>query len=359
MGRMDPGPKPDVDTRSREHDSPDAAPAPPVLAIVGATAVGKTAVAVSLAANLGDGLRGEIISLDSRQMYRRVDTGTAKPTAEERALVPHHLIDIAEPAEILPLAEVQARAYAAATAIRARGRVPILVGGTGQFLWAVLEGWSIPEVEPDAEFRTTALEEARVSGPLTLHARLAAIDPASAAKIHPNNVRRVIRALEVWHHTGVPMSEAQARHGPPWPVLISGLRMSRPALYARVDARIDRMIASGLEEEVRSLIESGLHFGLPALQSVGYQEWRHYLDGEIDRDEVIVLIRRNTRRLVRMQATWFRDDDPRIRWHEALVTADMDQPEEGTVARSTLALATRIREDFTRLMDAGTFERPA
>lgn len=293
---------------------------PPVIAIVGPTAVGKTAIAIRLAEALG----GEIVSLDSRQMYQNVDVGTAKPTAEERERVPHHLVDIAAPDEILSLSDIQARAYEAIDSIRRRGRVAILAGGTGQYLWAVLEGWRIPAVGADEVFRTRMMTEAEVAGPEALHARLSEIDPVSAARIHVNNVRRVIRALEVWHHTGVPMSEAQRKLGPPWPVRILGLSMPRPELYARIDARIDAMIDAGLEDEVRSLVESGLSFDLPALQSVGYREWRSHFEGTADQDEVVRSIRRNTRRLVRMQSTWFREDDPRIRWVDALSDATVE-----------------------------------
>lgn len=293
----------------------------PVIAIVGPTAVGKTGVAVRLA----EALSGEIVSLDSRQMYQHVDVGTAKPTAEERAKAPHHLVDIAAPDEILSLADIQARAFEAVDSIRRRGRTAILAGGTGQYVWAVLEGWRIPAVEADEAFRSRMLTEAEVAGPEALHARLNEIDPVSAARIHVNNVRRVIRALEVWHHTGVPMSEAQRKLGPPWPVRILGLRMPRPELYARIDLRIDAMIDAGLENEVRTLVESGLSFDLPALQSVGYREWRAFFEGDADRDEVIRSIRRNTRRLVRMQSTWFREDDARIWWVDALLEAADDE----------------------------------
>lgn len=303
---------------------------PPVTVIVGATATGKTELAVLLA----EGDDGEIVSLDSRQIYRGLDLGTAKPTHEQRARAPHHLIDIADPGEPLPLAAVQKLALDAVRDLRRRGRRAYLVGGTGQYVWSVVEGWQIPEVEPDPGLREALHREVEALGPAELHARLAAIDPAAAEKIHPHNVRRIIRALEVWHHTGEPISEIQRRGGPPWPVFVAGLRCSRPALYERIDARIERMLAAGLEAEVRRLVDSGLHFGLPALQSVGYREWRDHQEGRISREEVIAMIRRNTRRLVRMQETWFRRDDQRIRWYDA--EADPER------------VAARVRGDVER-----------
>ena len=310
-----------------------------VVAIIGATAVGKTGIAVRLAESLGS----EVISLDSRQMYRGVDIGTAKPTASELVRARHHLIDIAAPDEVLALTDVQARAYAAANELLARGLIPILAGGTGQYVWSVLEGWRIPKVEPDENLRRRLEEVADAEGPDALHAQLAEIDPVSAERIHPNNVRRVIRALEVWQHTGVPMSEAQGKGGPPWPVFAVGLRMNREPLYARIDVRIDQMIEDGLEEEVRGLVGEGLDFSLPALQSVGYREWRGLLAGELDREEVVRLIRKNTRRLVRMQGTWFRDDDPRLRWYD--VSSD-SSPDD---------MFSEIRSDVERFL-AGTLD---
>jgi len=281
-----------------------------VVAIVGPTAVGKSAMAVRLAEVFG----GEVVSLDSRQMYRRLDAGTAKPTPAELARAPHHLIDIAEPDQPLAVPDVQALAEAAIRAVLARGRLPIVAGGAGQYVRAVVEGWRIPAVAPDPALRAELEAVARSEGPAALHARLAEVDPVAAARIDARNVRRVVRALEVHARTGEPISAVQARAGSPFTWLVIGLTLPRDALYARIDARIDAMLAAGLEAEVRGLVAAGYGFALPALRSVGYQEWRDHLAGAIDAAEVVRLIRRNTRRLVRMQDAWFKRDDPSITW---------------------------------------------
>lgn len=283
-----------------------------IVAIVGPTAVGKTAVAVRLAERLG----GEIVSLDSRQMVRRLEIGTAKPTAEERARAPHHLVDIAEPDAPLALAQVQALAYAAIDAILERGRLPLVVGGTGQYVLAVLEGWIIPGVEPDPVLRAELEAFAAAQGSAALHARLAGVDPVSAERIDARNVRRVVRALEVHARTGEPMSVIQSRGAAPYASLRIGLTRPRAELYARIDARIDAMLAAGLEDEVRGLVAAGYGFELPAMNSVGYREWRGCFEGAYDRAEAIRLIRRDTRRLVRMQDTWFRRSEAAFQWFD-------------------------------------------
>jgi len=285
---------------------------PRVLVIVGPTAVGKTNLALVLGPRFG----GEVISADSRQVYRYMDIGTAKATPEERALVPHHLIDIVDPDEELTLAHYRALATQAIEAVWARGRLPMLVGGTGLYIWAVLEGWTIPEVPPDPSLRAALEEEARQRGYAALHARLAEVDPAAAARIDPRNVRRVIRALEVYCRAGVPISRLQRREPPPYRVFIVGLTMPRPALYARIDARVDRMIAQGLVEEVRWL-RARYADDLPAMSALGYQQIVQYLRGEISLEEAMMLIKRHTRRFVRQQYNWFRLSDPRITWVDA------------------------------------------
>jgi tRNA dimethylallyltransferase len=278
--------------------------------LVGPTAVGKSEVALLVAERLG----GEIVSLDSRQMVTGLDIGTAKPTAADRARVPHHLVDIAAPDEALPLSTVLQRAYAVVDDIVARGRRPILVGGTGQYVRALREGWTVPDVPPDLALRTELGAYAAERGPEALHARLARIDPLAAAAIDPRNVRRVIRALEIHARTGLPPTVAQRREGARYDLLVIGLIRPRPVLYARVDARIDAMVAAGLEEEARGLVAAGYDWHLPALSSVGYGEWRGYFAGHVDRAEAIRLIRHNTRRLVRNQGAWFPGADPGIVW---------------------------------------------
>ncbi len=283
-----------------------------IVAVVGPTAVGKTEVGIRLAEDFD----GEIVSLDSRQMVRGLEIGTAKPTPEERRRVPHHILGIVAPDEPVSLAMVQRAAQRAIGGIVGRRRLPILVGGTGQYVWAVLEGWTVPPVAPDPGLRAELERLAQGEGPAVLHARLAAVDPRAAARIDPRNVRRVVRALEVYTHTGVPISSLQDRQAPPFAAFIVGLIRPRAELYARIDARIASMQAAGLEQEVRGLLDAGYGFDLPAMSSVGYGQWRDYFAGRIDVEEVMRRIRQATRRLVRQQATWFRADDGRIRWFD-------------------------------------------
>lgn len=289
----------------------------PLLALVGPTAVGKTALSLELA----EALDGEIVSADSRQIYRHMDIGTAKPTPAERARVPHHLIDVVDPDQPLTLAEYQRLAYAAIADIHRRGRLPLLVGGTGLYVRAVLEGLRIPAAPPDAALRARLEEEAAAAGAAALHARLAALDPAAAARIDPRNVRRVIRALEVCLSTGRPISEQQEAEPPPYRVLRLGLTRPRPELYARIDARVDAMIAAGLVDEVRELLARDYSPHLPALSGLGYRQIIRYLAGELSLEDAVQEIKRKTRRFVHQQQTWFRPDDPRIRWCDLSTTS--------------------------------------
>lgn len=286
---------------------------PPLVAIVGPTAVGKTSLSIRLAEAIG----GEVVSADSRQVYRGMDIGTAKATKEERARAPHHLVDIVSPDEPLSLAQFQELAYQAIEAILARGRVPLLVGGTGQYVMAVLEGWRIPRVPPHEELRRELYEEAEERGAEALHSRLAALDPQAAQSIDARNVRRVVRALEVCLVTGQPISEQQGKSPPPYRLLIIGLHLPRPELYARIDRRVEHMFEQGLEDEVRGLLVEGYGFELPAMSGVGYGQFEGYFAGDAGLDEVQQQIKRATRRFVRHQANWFRHDDPRIHWFEA------------------------------------------
>jgi tRNA dimethylallyltransferase len=276
--------------------------------------VGKTRLALRLAGELG----AEIVSADSRQVYRGMDIGTDKPAAEERQRVPHHLIDIVGPDEKLTLARYQDMAYAAIDDVLARGRVPLLVGGTGLYIKAVVEGWGIPRVKPNEALRAELYREAEVKGREVLHARLRQVDPVAAEKIDSRNVRRVVRALEVYLETGRPISELQRRKPPPYRILQIGLTMDRAALYQRIDQRVDRMIERGLVEEVRGLVEQGYGYELPAMSGLGYRQVGCYLRGEISLEEAIRLIKRDTRRFVRQQYNWFRLEDEGICWFQAL-----------------------------------------
>jgi tRNA dimethylallyltransferase len=285
----------------------------PLIVIVGPTAVGKTALSLHLA----EEMEGEIVSADSRLFYRGMDIGTAKPTPEERARVPHHLIDIATPDETVGLAEFKEQASAAIADIHARGKLPLLIGGTGQYVRAVVEGWRVPRVPPNTDLRAELEAQAEREGHEALHARLSRLDPIAAKKIDPRNVRRVVRALEVCLVTGRPISEQQGKQPPPYHILQIGLTMEREALYARADARIEAMMAAGLEDEVNQLVEAGYGWELPAMSGLGYGQFRPYLEGAATLKDVVIEIKRATRRFIRHQYNWFRPTDPAIRWFDA------------------------------------------
>jgi tRNA dimethylallyltransferase len=305
-----------------------------VVVIVGPTAAGKTALSIDLAEAAG----GEIVSADSRQIYRGMDIGTAKVTAAERARVPHHLLDVVAPDQVLALAEYQALAYAAIADIQARGRLPFLVGGTGQYIQAVVEGWSIPAVAPHPELRAELEAKASSEGAEALHGWLAALDPAAAARIDYRNVRRVIRALEVCLVTGRPITELQRKNPPPFDVLQIGVTRPRPELYARIDARVDQMMAVGLLDEVRRLDAAGYAWELPAMTGLGYRQIGEFLRAEVSLDEAIARIKQGTRRFVQQQYNWFRLRDPVIRW------VDPGMTQSAVVINATKGFFLRIAE---------------
>lgn len=280
-----------------------------LLAIVGPTAIGKTDLSLYLAQRMD----GEIISADSRLFYRGMDIGTAKPSLAERAVVPHHLVDIADPDQTITLGQYQDAAYAAVDTVHRRGRLPILVGGTGQYVMAVVEGWGIPRVAPRPALRR-ALH--RVGGP-DLHRWLSRVDPEAADAIHPNNVRRVIRALEVTLVSGLPMSDLQRKSPPPYDILMVGLRTDRDTLYARIDRRVERMMEEGLLEELRQLRDEGYESNLPAMSGLGYRQLWDHLEGDISRSDAVERIKSETHRFVRHQHNWFSPDDKRINWFDA------------------------------------------
>lgn len=284
-----------------------------VVAVVGPTAVGKSALGIALA----QAFEGEIVSADSRQVYRRMDIGTAKVTPAERAAVPHHLIDVVEPDEPYSLAVYQADAYAAIEAIHRRGRLPIVVGGTGLYVRAALGGFAIPRVGPDEGVRRRLEAFAREHGGDALYGRLRSVDPVAAARIDPRNVRRVVRALEVYELTGRRFSEQQGASQPPWRVLRIGLTMDRAALYRRIDERVDQMMEAGLLQEVEALIASGYGCELPSMSGIGYRQICAYLRGEVTLAEAVRQIKTSTHRFVRQQYSWFRLDDPEIHWLDA------------------------------------------
>jgi tRNA dimethylallyltransferase len=292
---------------------PKNTPKPPLIVILGPTAVGKTETALQLA----EALDGEIVSADSRLFYRGMDIGTAKPAPAELARVPHHLVDVADPDETWSLAMFQRAAQAAIAEIHARGRLPFLVGGTGQYIRAVTEAWEIPEVAPDFRMREALEKWAQEVGPDGLHRRLAEVDPEAAERIDPRNLRRTVRALEVILRTGKRFSAQKSRGESPYRVLQLGLTRPRPELYARIDARIEAMLEAGLLDEVRGLLAAGYAPDLPSMSAIGYRQMVQVLQGEITLEEAVTLMKRLTRQFVRRQANWFKPDDPNIHWFRA------------------------------------------
>ncbi len=294
----------------------------PLLVILGPTAVGKSRMALALARRLG----GEIVSADSAQVYRGMDIGTDKPSPAERAEVPHHLVDIRDPDEPFSVAEYQALAAAAIAAIRARGRLPVLAGGTGLYIRAVVSGaYAFPPAAPDPELRAALSARAAAEGIEPLYRQLQEVDPVAAGRIDPRNTRRVIRALEVYLQTGVPFSRwgggggaerepgggggaGPAGAAPAHDALMIGLTREREDLYARIDARVGDQLGRGLVNEVRGLLARGYDPALPALQALGYKEVIAHLRGDVPYDEMVRVLKRNTRRYAKRQWTWFRRD---------------------------------------------------
>jgi tRNA dimethylallyltransferase len=282
----------------------------PLILIIGPTAVGKTELAIQLA----ERLNGEIVSADSRLFYRGMDIGTAKPTPEEQARVPHHLIDIANPDEILSLAVFQQKAREAIADIHTRNKIPFLVGGTGQYIRAVTEGWTPPEVQPDDRLRGELEKMKEDRGIYWLHEKLTSLDPISAAKIDARNYRRTIRALEVILTTGKRFSEQRGKSESPYHLITVGLMRPRAELYERVDQRIEMMFANGFLEEVKSLLAKGYPPTLPTMSAIGYREGVKVVNGEWSQEQAKMEMRRITRVFVRRQANWFKESDPNIKW---------------------------------------------
>ncbi len=285
----------------------------PLVVLLGPTAVGKTEISLPLA----ETFNGEIISADSRLFYRGMDIGTAKPNAAEQARVPHHLIDLADPDDTWNLARYVQAAANVVEEIHQRGRLPFLVGGTGQYIRAVIEGWEIPAQEPLPALREALENWGQEIGPAALHSRLAVVDPEAAARIEPRNLRRTVRALEVVMGTGRKFSLQSRRQGAPYSICQLGLIRPRPELYTRIDERLETMMAAGFLEEVQGLLERGYPPDLPAFSAIGYRELIDHLQGAYPLDEAQRLIRKKTRQFVRRQANWFNRQDPAIYWVEA------------------------------------------
>lgn len=269
-----------------------------VIVVLGATATGKT----DLALRLAESTSGEIVNADSRYFYRGMDIGTAKPSAEERERVLHHLIDILEPVEQFSLGAFLDQAYAAIECVARRGHVPIVTGGTPQYLRGLIEGWRPPPVAPDESLRARLDREATD----VLFARLGEVDPRSAERIGPDNRRRMIRALEVYEILGRPMSEVSASSPPPWRFLLLGLRRDRDVLYERIDSRVREMHEAGWLDEVRRLVDSGVTAATPSMSAHGYREALAVLDGSLSLGEAIRQTQVMVHSYVRHQETWFR-----------------------------------------------------
>jgi len=298
-----------------------------LVAIIGPTGSGKSRLALRLA----QAFNGEIVSADSRQVYRYMDIGTAKPSPKELSLVPHHLINIVNPDEVFSLAQYQELVYQAIKGIHQRHKLPLLVGGSGLYIWAVLEGWRIPPVPPDSEFRRSLEEKAANTEPEELYRELMRVDPVAAQKIDPRNVRRVIRALEVYGKTRTPFSQLQDKEAPSFNTLIIGLTADRAELYRRIDLRVDKMIEQGLVTEVEKLVNMGYDFNLPAMSGIGYKQIGQFLKGELTLAYAIQQIKFETHRFVRHQYTWFRLKDDRIHWFD--ISGQVDSEIKTTLAK--------------------------
>lgn len=292
----------------------------PLIILTGPTAVGKTALSIRLAKAIG----GEIISADSMQVYRHMDIGSAKVTAEEMAGVPHHLIDVLEPTEDLNVVIFQQLAKKALKEIRSRGHIPIVVGGTGFYIQALLYDIDFKENPEGDKIRQELEALAREKGAGYLHQLLEQVDPESARAIHANNVKRVTRALEYFRQTGEKISvhnETERRKPSPYAFLYYVVDMERSRLYERIDRRVDQMLEQGLVEEVRRLKAMGCHRGMVSMQGLGYKEILDYLDGRCTLEEAIYILKRDTRHFAKRQITWFKRERD-VRWLDREQMAD-------------------------------------
>ena len=286
--------------------------AQPLVVIVGPTAVGKTELAIQLA----ERLNGEIISADSRLFYRGMNIGTAKPSPEEMARVPHHLIDVANPDETWSLAIFQQKAREIITGLHQKHKLPFLVGGTGQYIRAVTEGWTPPEVQPDPRLREILEALVTQYSPTWLHDKLRILDPISADKIDARNIRRTIRALEVIFTSGRPFSTQRGASVSDYQLIMIGLKRPRPELYARIDERIESMFANGLLDEVKALLAQGYSADLPGMSAIGYREAVAVVQEKMTLEDAKIQMKRFTRVFVRRQGNWFKEEDAQIKWFE-------------------------------------------
>ena len=284
---------------------------PSIVVVCGPTGIGKTSAAIEIAEVFG----GEIISADSMQIYRLMDIGTAKPTASEKARIPHHLIDIIDPDEDFDAARFISLARPLVFDLHRGGTLPVIAGGTGLYIKALLHGL-FQARPPEPEIRRRLKDEAAAFGPETLHERLAHIDPQAAIRMHPNDTFRIIRALETYEITGRTLSDHHRTHGfvdSPFRTFKIGLHMERDQLYQRINRRVDRMIAAGLLEEVKSLLQRGYSEDLKSMQAIGYRQMVDYLKGRLEWEEALRILKRDSRRYAKRQMTWFKAD-PSIGW---------------------------------------------
>ena len=302
------------------HQSPSNSPPPDsslqalkVIFILGPTATGKSALALRLALSF----KGEIINSDSRQVYRYMDIGTAKPSLEDRHLVPHHLVDILNPDSSFDLASFLAKARTSIQDINCRGKLPIVVGGSGQYMWALMEGWQVPHVPPNYSFRSNLEKQARLMGPVAIHDQLANVNPQVANRIDPQNVRRVIRALELHHASMMLGHDTIKKSPPPFRSLIIGLFLDRESLCRRIDERVENMMSLGLVKEVETLLGMGYSQDLPAFSSIGYREMILHLRNQLPLSDAIQNLKLSTHKFARRQQTWNRRNGPKIQWIQA------------------------------------------
>ena len=276
-------------------------PRPRLIAVAGPTASGKSAFALELARRFD----GEIVCMDSMQIYRRMDIGTAKPMAEEQALAPHHMLDIVEPTDSYAVADYAAEAETVIRNVLSRGKLPILTGGTGLYLKALMHGLSLGGAPADEKIRQRLTQMSyEPDGKEKMHKRLAEVDPASAQKLHPNDLRRVIRALEVYELTGVPLSEQKQEDAEgPFEILPMAIELPRPVLYERLEARVHTMMRQGLLREVRELRASGVTAQMQSMQGIGYKELIPVVEGLQSKEDAIWQIILNTRHYAKRQAT--------------------------------------------------------
>ncbi len=281
-----------------------------VLIIVGPTGVGKTKLSLAIA-NL---VNGEIVSADSRLLYRGMNIGTAKPTTQEMSTINHYLIDVSDPDKTWSLARFNNAVQDSINQILKKGKMPILVGGTGQYIRSLVEGWEIPETKANQALRNELDNWAKQIGYVELHRKMSLLDSESGKSIQPQNVRRTIRAMEVIFSTGKRFSDLRRKTKPIHDYKIIGLTRPRDELYAVIDSRIDKMFENGFIDEVESLVKDGFTRELPSMSAIGYQEVIEYLAGEITLEEVRVMMKRRTRQFIRRQANWFKQDNPEIEW---------------------------------------------